>query len=38
MAKDVGYGDATYFYKQFKKKVGVTPNEFRHVVRLSENP
>lgn len=38
IAKDVGYADATYFYKQFKKKVGVTPNEFRHVVRLSENP
>jgi two-component system, response regulator YesN len=29
IGKCVGYSDTTYFYKQFKKSVGVTPTEWR---------
>lgn len=29
IGKQVGYSDSTYFYKQFKKKIGLTPTEFR---------
>lgn len=29
IGKLVGYADPTYFYKQFKKQCGMTPNEFR---------
>lgn len=31
IGKKVGYSDATYFYKQFKKYCGVTPNEYRRI-------
>jgi two-component system, response regulator YesN len=30
IGKKVGYGDATYFYKQFKKFEKMTPTEWRH--------
>ncbi len=30
IGKKVGYADATYFYKQFKKLEKVTPTEWRH--------
>ncbi|GGC85095.1 DNA-binding response regulator [Thalassobacillus devorans] len=30
IGKKVGYADATYFYKQFKKLEDVTPTEWRH--------
>ncbi|MEW9502203.1 response regulator [Jeotgalibacillus marinus] len=29
IGKSVGYSDTTYFYKKFKKSVGVTPTEWR---------
>ncbi|PKR86348.1 response regulator transcription factor [Heyndrickxia camelliae] len=29
IGKQVGYSDSTYFYKQFKKIIGVTPKEYR---------
>ncbi|MFY0760255.1 response regulator transcription factor [Metabacillus dongyingensis] len=29
IGKKVGYSDSTYFYKQFKKSMGVTPTEWR---------
>ncbi|KQL52925.1 hypothetical protein AN964_04975 [Heyndrickxia shackletonii] len=31
IGKKVGYSDTTYFYKQFKKSVGVTPTEWRNL-------
>ncbi|SDN08145.1 two component transcriptional regulator, AraC family [Fictibacillus solisalsi] len=31
IGKKVGYSDTTYFYKQFKKTVGTTPNEWRKI-------
>ncbi|WP_025027138.1 response regulator transcription factor [Caldalkalibacillus mannanilyticus] len=31
IGKKVGYPDATYFYKQFKKMEGVTPSEWRKI-------
>lgn len=31
IGKEVGYADTTYFYKQFKRHVGVTPTEFRNM-------
>lgn len=31
IGKKVGYADPTYFYKQFKKHCGVTPNEYRTI-------
>ncbi|MGE6256616.1 response regulator transcription factor [Heyndrickxia sporothermodurans] len=33
IGKQVGYSDSTYFYKQFKKSIGVTPKEFRTMIR-----
>ncbi|MBM7585601.1 two-component system response regulator YesN [Bacillus pakistanensis] len=33
IGKCVGYSDTTYFYKQFKKSVGVTPTEWRSMQR-----
>ncbi|WP_059102639.1 response regulator transcription factor [Shouchella shacheensis] len=35
IGKKVGYSDATYFYKQFKKQMGITPNEYRTITKLS---
>lgn len=29
IGEQVGYSDSTYFYKQFKKKIGLTPTEYR---------
>jgi two-component system response regulator YesN len=29
IAKDVGYWEVGYFYKQFKKYVGISPTEYR---------
>lgn len=31
IASEVGYSDATYFIKIFKKKVGVSPYKYRHL-------
>ena len=31
IGKQVGYSDTTYFYKQFKRNVGVTPTEWRNM-------
>ncbi|MCJ7843218.1 response regulator transcription factor [Lederbergia sp. NSJ-179] len=31
IGKKVGYSDTAYFYKQFKKHVGATPTEWRHI-------
>ncbi len=31
IGKKAGYSDPTYFYKQFKKHFGVTPNEYRTI-------
>lgn len=31
IGKKVGYGDITYFYKQFKRNVGATPTEWRNM-------
>ncbi|WP_042222054.1 response regulator transcription factor [Oceanobacillus manasiensis] len=31
IGKKAGYSDPTYFYKQFKKHYGVTPNEYRTI-------
>lgn len=31
IGKKVGYGDTTYFYKQFKRNVGATPTEWRNM-------
>ncbi|WP_062354054.1 response regulator transcription factor [Bacillus kwashiorkori] len=31
IGRQVGYSDTTYFYKQFKKSVGVTPTEWRNI-------
>ncbi|WP_176554406.1 response regulator transcription factor [Bacillus sp. Marseille-P3800] len=33
IGNEVGYSDATYFFKQFKKGIGVTPNEYRQIYR-----
>ncbi|BAB04512.1 response regulator transcription factor [Halalkalibacterium halodurans] len=35
IGKKVGYGDATYFYKQFKKYEAMTPTEWRKVHKHS---
>ncbi|WP_308638290.1 response regulator transcription factor [Paenibacillus silvisoli] len=32
IAKEVGYWEAGYFYKQFKKYVGISPMEYRELV------
>ncbi len=32
VGKKVGYTDAAYFYKQFKKYVGSTPSEWRPTI------
>ena len=32
IAERVGYNDFSYFIQAFKKKYGVTPNEYRHSV------
>ncbi|MFZ7946918.1 MULTISPECIES: response regulator transcription factor [Bacillaceae] len=31
IGKKVGYSDTTYFYKQFKKTIGLTPSEWRKI-------
>ncbi|MCK0470152.1 response regulator transcription factor [Halalkalibacter sp. APA_J-10(15)] len=36
IGKLVGYADPTYFYKQFKKQCGVTPNEFRSIEKAKK--
>jgi AraC-like DNA-binding protein len=36
IGEDVGFGDASYFTKQFKKRIGVTPLEYRKSTQKKE--
>jgi AraC family transcriptional regulator, dual regulator of chb operon len=34
---EVGYSNVTYFYKQFKEELGITPDEFRRKIKAEFN-
>jgi two-component system response regulator YesN len=38
IGKMVGYSDSAYFYKQFKKVVGITPSAWRTMNKRTKNP
>ncbi|MFT4414798.1 response regulator [Fredinandcohnia humi] len=38
IGKMVGYSDSAYFYKQFKKAVGITPSAWRTMNNRTKNP